>query len=39
MVTVKIVLRKEKRKRDGTYPLAIRIIKNRKVKYVHTNQS
>ncbi|MCV9385306.1 site-specific integrase [Reichenbachiella ulvae] len=39
MASVKIVLRKEKKKKDGTYPLAIRIIKDRKPKYVHTDQS
>ena len=39
MASVKIVLRKEKQKKDGTYPLAIRIIKERRVKYIHTDQS
>lgn len=39
MASVKIVLRKEKQKKDGTFPLAIRIIKDRKVKYIHTDQS
>lgn len=39
MASVKIVLRKEKRKKDGTYPLAVRIIKDRKPKYIHTNYS
>ncbi|MEP1032622.1 site-specific integrase [Ekhidna sp.] len=39
MASIKIVLRKEKRKKDGTYPLAIRIIKDRKPKYIHTDQS
>ena len=39
MASIKVVLRKEKRKKDGTYPLAIRITQNRKVQYIHTNQS
>ncbi|MEQ8552054.1 MAG: tyrosine-type recombinase/integrase [Cyclobacteriaceae bacterium] len=39
MASVKIILRKEKQKKDGTYPLAIRIIKDRKVHYIHTDQS
>ncbi|WP_075342499.1 tyrosine-type recombinase/integrase [Tenacibaculum agarivorans] len=39
MASVKVVLRKEKQKKDGTYPLAIRIIKDRKPKYIHTDQS
>src|SRR5579872_568010 len=34
MASVKIVLRKKKNK-DGTYPLAIRITKDRKSSYVH----
>ncbi|XOV91591.1 MAG: tyrosine-type recombinase/integrase [Bacteroidota bacterium] len=39
MASVKVILRKEKEKRDGTCPLAIRIIKDRKVHYIHTDQS
>ncbi len=39
MASVKVILRKEKQKRDGTCPLAIRIIKDRKVHYIHTDQS
>lgn len=34
MATVKIVLRKKKNK-DGTYPLAIRITKDRKTSFIH----
>ena len=39
MASVKIVLRKEKQKKDGTFPLAVRIIKDRKPKYIHTDYS
>ncbi|MFY0601673.1 MAG: tyrosine-type recombinase/integrase [Cyclobacteriaceae bacterium] len=39
MASIKIVLRKEKQKKDGTYPLAIRIIKDRKPKYIHIDHS
>ncbi len=39
MASVKIVLRREKQKKDGTFPLAVRIIKDRKPKYIHTDQS
>lgn len=39
MASVKVILRKEKQKKDGSYPLAIRIIKDRKVHYIHTDQS
>jgi integrase/recombinase XerD len=35
MASVKIVLRKKQNK-DGTYPLAVRITKDRKSSYVHT---
>jgi integrase/recombinase XerD len=38
MANAKIVLRKEK-KQDGTYPLAIRITKDRKSSYVYLNYS
>lgn len=38
MVTVKLVLRKKKNK-NGTYPLAIRITKDRKTSFIHTGQS
>lgn len=34
MATIKVVLRKKKYK-DGTYPLAIRITKNRKTSFLH----
>ncbi|WEK36920.1 MAG: Arm DNA-binding domain-containing protein [Candidatus Pseudobacter hemicellulosilyticus] len=34
MASVKVVLRKEQ-KADGTYPLAIRVIKNRKPSYIY----
>jgi integrase/recombinase XerD len=36
--TIKIVLRKEE-KQDGTFPLAIRITKDRKTSYVYLNYS
>ena len=39
MSSIKVVLRREKRKKDGTYPLALRIIKDRKPKYIHLGQS
>lgn len=32
-------MRREKRKKDGTYPLALRIIKERKPKYIHLGLS
>lgn len=38
MATVKIVLRKKKKK-DGTFPLALRIIKNRKPSFIHLEYS
>ena len=38
MATVKIVLRKKKNK-DGTYPLAIRITKDRKTSFIHLGKS
>jgi integrase/recombinase XerD len=38
MATVKIVLRTKKTK-DGTYPLAIRITKDRKSSFIHLGQS
>ncbi|MFY0602955.1 MAG: site-specific integrase [Flavobacteriaceae bacterium] len=38
MATAKIILRKEYQKKDGTYPLVIRIIKNRKSKYIFTGK-
>jgi site-specific recombinase XerD len=38
MASVKIVLRKKK-KDDGSYPLAIRITKDRKTSYLHIDQS
>jgi integrase/recombinase XerD len=38
MASVKIVLRKKK-KEDGSYPLAIRITKDRKTSYITINQS
>jgi integrase len=38
MATAKIILRKEYQKKDGTYPLVIRIIKDRKPKYIFTGQ-
>lgn len=34
MTTIKVVLRK-KRNKDGTYPLALRITKDRKTSYIH----
>jgi len=38
MASIKIVLRKEE-KQDGTFPLAIRITKDRKTSYVYLNYS
>lgn len=38
MASVKIVLRKKQNK-DGTYPLALRITKDRKSSYIHIGQS
>ncbi len=38
MATVKIILRKEQKK-DGTYPLAIRITKDRKSSYIYLEYS
>lgn len=38
MATVKIVLRKKKNK-DGTYPLAIRITKDRKTSFIHLGKN
>lgn len=35
MSKIKIVLRKEKRQKDGKMPLAIRITKDRKLSYIH----
>ncbi len=34
MASSKILLYKSKQKKDGTYPIALRIIKDRKVKYI-----
>lgn len=36
MASIKVVLRRNKTKKDGTVPLAIRISKNRKSRYVFT---
>jgi integrase/recombinase XerD len=38
MATVKIVLRKKKQK-DGTYPLALRITKDRKTSFIHLGKN
>lgn len=38
MATIKIVLRKKQNK-DGTYPLAIRITKDRKTSFIHIGKS
>jgi integrase len=38
MASIKVVLRKEE-KQDGTYPLALRITKERKTSYVYLNYS
>jgi integrase/recombinase XerD len=37
--TVKVVLRKCRKQRDGRYPLAIRLTRNRQVKYIFTGYS
>ena len=39
MGTVKVVIRKCRKLKDGRYPLAIRFTHNRKVKYVFTGYS
>ncbi|WP_108116774.1 site-specific integrase [Kordia periserrulae] len=38
MASVKIVLVKHKQKKDGTIPIAVRIIKNRKPSYIFTGE-
>ena len=38
MASVKIILWKHDRKKDGTLPLAIRITKNRKTRYIFTGE-
>jgi integrase len=38
LATVKILLRKNYRKKDGTYPLAIRITKDRKTRFIFTGE-
>lgn len=38
MITIKIVLRKKKNK-DGTYPLALRITKDRQSTFMHLGYS
>lgn len=38
MASVKIILWKHDQKKDGTFPLAIRITKNRKTRYVFTGK-
>jgi integrase len=38
MASIKIVLRKNKQKKDGSIPLAIRITKGRKSRYIFTGQ-
>ncbi len=39
MATVKVVLRKCRKLKDGRYPLAIRLTHNKKVKYIFTGHS
>lgn len=38
MATVKIVLRKNYRKKDGTFPIALRLTQNRKSKFLFTGE-
>lgn len=38
MATVKILLRKNYQKKDGSYPIALRITKNRKTRFVFTGE-
>ena len=38
MASIKIVLWKHDKKKDGTFPLAIRITQNRKTRYIYTGQ-
>lgn len=38
MASVKIILWKHDQKKDGTFPLAIRITQNRKIRYVFTGK-
>lgn len=38
MATVKIVLRKNYQKKDGTFPIALRLTKNRKTKFLFTGE-
>jgi len=38
MASIKIVLVKHKQKKNGTFPIAIRIIKNRKPSYIFTGE-
>lgn len=39
MASVAIILRREKQKKDKSFPLAVRIIKDRKPKYLHIGYS
>ena len=38
MATVKIVLRKNYRKKDGTFPIALRLTQYRKSKFLFTGE-
>ena len=35
MATFKVLLHSSNRRKDGTYPVSLRIIKNMKAKYIH----
>ena len=39
MATVRVVLRKCRKFKDGRYPVAIRLTHNKKVKYIFTGHS
>lgn len=39
MASVKVILYKSKKLKDGTYPLAIKVTKDRKVKYFFLKKS
>jgi hypothetical protein len=39
MVTVRVVLRKCRKLKDGRYPITIRLTHNKKVKYIFTGYS
>lgn len=38
IVAIKIVLRKNYQKKDGTFPIALRLTKDRKTKFLYTGE-